>query len=66
MSIPEFIFHGNCHGCLQQGEHGTDFCFDCCYFDGDWVKPDLSRKPKTRESIEREKVKMRRAQGGTL
>lgn len=39
------IFHGGCIGCTQQWYNGVDFCFDCCYFNADWKKPDLSNKP---------------------
>jgi hypothetical protein len=53
-------FHGGCHGCTQQDIHGTDFCFDCCYFQADWSKPDLNNRPLSDAEIERRRVIDRR------
>ena len=55
-----FTFHGGCVGCIQQDIHGTDFCYDCCYFESDWDKEDLSLTPVDLASAERERVKLRR------
>jgi hypothetical protein len=54
------LFHGGCHDCTQQDKHGTDFCFDCCYFNADWNKPSLNNKPPSPAEIERKKVIERR------
>lgn len=51
------IFHGACLGCTQQEEHGAEFCYDCCYFDSKWEKPDLSNNPRTEADIERARIK---------
>lgn len=59
-------FHGGCHGCTQQYEHSTDFCFDCCYFAPDWSKPDLNNRPPNEAEIERQKVISRRTQSPLL
>ena len=47
------LFHGGCHGCTQQDKHGPDFCFDCCYFDADWNKPNLNNEPPSEADITR-------------
>jgi hypothetical protein len=39
------LFHNGCCGCTQQQKHSTDFCFDCCFFESDWNKPDLNSAP---------------------
>jgi hypothetical protein len=49
---PPIHFHGGCYGCTQQQKHGTDFCFDCCYFQPDWSKPNLNNS-QTVEDMER-------------
>jgi hypothetical protein len=54
------IFHGGCHGCIQQSIQGTDFCFDCCYFDADWSKPSLNKQAPSQADIERQLVINRR------
>jgi hypothetical protein len=53
-------FHGGCHGCTQQEGHGTDFCFDCCYFGPDWDKPSLNNRPPSPADLERQRVISRR------
>jgi hypothetical protein len=53
-------FHGGCFDCTQQEKHGTDFCFDCCYFAADWSKPSLNDKPPSQADIERQLVINRR------
>ena len=55
-----YLFHGGCHGCTQQEKHGTDFCYDCKFFDADWNKPDLSNCPPSKSDIERDRVVERR------
>jgi hypothetical protein len=60
------MFHGGCHGCTQQAKHGTDFCFDCCYFAPDWDKPNLNNKPPDKAEIERQQVINRRTQNSSL
>ena len=59
------VFHGGCHGCTQQYRHGTDFCFDCCYFAAEWDKPDLNNRPPNEAEIERRKVISRRTRRRT-
>jgi hypothetical protein len=55
------IFGGGCHGCTQQEMHGTDFCFDCCFFDADYSKPSLrNMEISARAGTERQKVIQRR------
>jgi hypothetical protein len=55
------IFGGGCHGCTQQETHGTDFCFDCCFFDADYSKPSLrNMEISVRAGIERRQVIERR------
>ena len=53
----QFLFHGGCHGCTQQELHGTEFCYDCQYFDAKWDKPNLNNKPPNEVDIERERIK---------
>lgn len=53
-------FHGGCSGCTQQELHGTDYCYDCQYFEADWSKPDLNNKAPTSAEVERERVINRR------
>ena len=57
--MSQVIFHGGCHGCTQQEQYGTDFCYDCQYFEADWSKPNLSNEVRP-DDIERVIVKARR------
>jgi hypothetical protein len=59
-------FHGGCHGCTQQAKHGTDFCFNCCYFAPDWDKPSLNNRPLSEAELERQQVINRRTQKPSL
>lgn len=34
-------FHGGCNNCKSQQIYGIDRCKSCCYFRGDWNKPNL-------------------------
>ena len=54
------LFHGGCHDCTQQDKHSTDFCYDCCYFNADWSKPNLNNRPPSQCEIERKNVIERR------
>jgi hypothetical protein len=60
MKHDKVVFHGGCLGCSQQEKHGTDFCYDCRYFEADWSKPNLSNEVDPAE-VERVKVRERRA-----
>ena len=54
------LFHGGCHGCTRQEKEGTDRCFDCCFFEADWSKPDLNNEPLSETEWVRLAVKARR------
>ncbi|MFN5832916.1 MAG: hypothetical protein ACK459_04190 [Akkermansiaceae bacterium] len=56
VSTVPYLFHGGCHDCTQQMLHGTNFCFDCCYFNADWSKPSLNNSAPSRADIERKRV----------
>jgi hypothetical protein len=59
-------FHGGCHGCTQQYKHGTDFCFDCCYFQADWSKPNLNNEPSSLADLARQRVIDRRMKKNSI
>lgn len=40
------IFHGACHGCVQQNKHGVAYCAGCQNFDANWSKPNLYENEK--------------------
>ena len=41
-----FPIHGGCIDCTQYDIKGVENCHNCCYFEADWGKPDLSiREP---------------------
>ena len=53
----KYRFHGGCAGCTQQELHGTEFCFNCRYFDAEWGKPNLNNSTRSEADIERERIK---------
>ena len=56
-SMPQFMFHGCCHGCTQQELHGTEFCAGCRYFDTNWALPDLNNRAPT--DVDRERIRIK-------
>ena len=53
-------FHGGCTGCTKQKKQPIDLCYDCCYFNSEWDKPDLNNKPETMVDRVRETIIQRR------
>ena len=54
------MFHGGCDGCTIQQLVGVDKCFDCCYFDAKWDKPNLNNRPPDAAERLRTNIKHRR------
>ena len=68
-SMALYNFHGGCSGCIQQEHNGSDFCFDCCYFEANWSKPNLHKPAPSKEELrldrittERNRIKLFRQQ----
>lgn len=59
----QIIFHGGCHGCTRQETKGVNGCYDCCYFDANWNKPDLNNRPPDEAELIRRRVKKARRSG---
>lgn len=51
------LFHGGCHGCTQQKEHGPEFCVKCQYFDANWELPNLNNRPPTETELLKKRIK---------
>jgi hypothetical protein len=61
----QILFHGGCHGCTRQETEGTEGCYYCRYFEGDWDRPNLNNAAPNEVDLERQRVKRIIEQGIT-
>jgi hypothetical protein len=51
-----YNFHAGCIVCIQQEHNGSDFCFDCCYFEANWSKPNLRKFAPSKEELRLDRI----------